>query len=99
MDWHERYVVTVHGEKPPYYGNEEYYHAISDVATQLSQERGVPMVFYPRMKEEGTAIIDIVSPTEKFANELGDIIRNLGKFEHVEVRNGTVDLKNPHGNN
>lgn len=89
---HCRHVVTVYGEKPPYFQNRDYYDAIGLVAMGLSEERGRPIFFKNRLREVGTAMMDITAPDEAFAQELAQKLQALEKYQRVEVKSETVDL-------
>jgi len=83
---HIRHIVTVHGQKPPYDGNEDYYAPLVDIPVSLSAQKRTVAALWVRVQEPNDAIVDIVSPSRQFAEELSDIIRGLGMYERVEVR-------------
>lgn len=88
---HERYIVTVHGDKPPYPENRDYYDPLAETAFRLAEERGVPISLNPLLMGKGSALIDIVSPSEEFSHYLADELRKLQKYQRVEVRKEPVD--------
>ena len=92
MHLHERHIVTVYGAKPPYDANRAYYDNISKTAMQFSNTQRVALVFATRLRENNSALMDIILPQKDLAEQLAQQIRDLKKYEKVEVHTDRVDL-------
>lgn len=90
MDEHERHIVTVRGDKPAYSDNPAYYDAISEMAIKLSNERAEHIVFYPMLKQHDDRLVEIVSSTRGFADELVRRLEQTKRYRKVEARSEMI---------
>ncbi|MBI4149847.1 hypothetical protein HY488_00425 [Candidatus Woesearchaeota archaeon] len=89
---HIRYVVTVYGERKPFFTNMDYYNTIPVTAMDFAEERGVPIHLLSRLKDPGNALMDIVASEQPFAEDLAAKLREMKKYERVEVKQETIDF-------
>ena len=90
---HPRHVVTIYGEKLPFtQDNMGYYSAINDTIESVSQERQTPLIFSSRLNEKGDALADVIAMTREDAEALAQRLRDLGKYERVDIESQEIDI-------
>lgn len=88
---HERHVLTVYGRKPGLMDEPEYYMDISRIAEEVVEESEEPLFFTPMLNRPGDRIAEMVTPTRETAEEIQKRLKDLGRYERVEIESQEID--------